>query len=123
MSNPRKTILIVDDSPLIIERLTELLQELQYIGQVVNAVDYKQAVALLKKENIDIALLDIQLPGANGIALLQFIKINYPAIKSIMLSNEATGYHRKICKKEGAFYFIDKSKEFESIPEILSSLI
>src|SRR5260221_14290063 len=104
--NIKKTILIVDDSPLIIERLTELLQELDYVAVTLNAGNYEQAIKMLAKENIDIVFLDIQLPGKNGIAVLKFIKENYPQIKAIMLSNQATSYYRSLCKKEGALYFI-----------------
>jgi CheY-like chemotaxis protein len=121
MSDSKKKILIVDDSPLIIDRLTELLQELFYVETIISAADYDEAIEMLGKENIDIAFLDIHLPGKNGIALLQFIKANYAGIKVIMLSNQASSYYRMLCKKKGASHFVDKSKEFESIPELLSS--
>jgi len=118
----KRSILIVDDSPLIIERLSELLKELDHIDIIVNAGNYEDAIEMLTTKNIDTVLLDIHLPGKNGIALLKYIKAIYPDIKVIMLSNQATGFYRSICKNAGASYFIDKSKEFESIPTIISSL-
>ncbi len=118
----KKSILIVDDSSVIIERLSELLHELDFIDSVVHASNYREAIEMLTEETIDTVLLDIHLPGKNGIALLKYIKSMYPQIKVIMLSNQATEFYRMLCKKAGASHFIDKSKEFESIPEILSSL-
>ena len=117
----KKSILVVDDSPLIIERLKELLQDLDNVHSIANAGDYNQSIKILTENKIDIAFLDIHLPGKNGIELLQFIKTNYPAINVIMLSNQSNTYYRTFCKKSGAANFFDKSKEFEMIPAILSS--
>jgi DNA-binding NarL/FixJ family response regulator len=77
---------------------------------------------MLTESRPDIVLLDIHLPVKSGIELLQYIRINHPATIVIMLTNESGDYYRKICKKLGAAYFIDKSREFELIPDILASI-
>jgi DNA-binding NarL/FixJ family response regulator len=121
MRNTRQTVLIVDDSPLIMDRLTEILEDMDCVGVISKASDYGQAIKILAEEKTDIALLDIHLPGKNGIELLQFIKAKYKHIKVIMLTNQSSIYYRDICAKEDASHFIDKSKEFENIPDIVSS--
>jgi len=122
MSALKKTILIVDDSPVIVSRVTELLKEINYVDTIINAGDHDQAVKLMETEKIDIVFLDIQLPGKNGIDILKFIKKNHPGIKTVMLSNQASTYYRNLCSKEGASFFIDKSKEFDLIPGVLAEL-
>src|SRR2546426_2085775 len=111
MEKTKKTILIVDDSQLIAERLVIMLKELTIVGSIAKASNYTEAVELLIVANPDVVFLDIHLPGRNGIELLKFIKNNYPLKKVIMLTNESGDYYRNLCAKAGAAYFIDKSKE------------
>jgi CheY-like chemotaxis protein len=117
-----KTILIVDDSPLITERLEAMLRGLDNIGSVECAGDYPSALQLFITTPPDIVLLDINLPGRSGLDLLRHIKANYPSKIVIMLTNQSGDFYRNICKKLGADYFIDKSKDFEDLPFIVSSL-
>jgi CheY-like chemotaxis protein len=117
-----KSILIVDDSEIVVQRLQIMLKGLERNGDTIwHAGDYPEALRLLAESRPDIVLLDIHLPVKSGIELLQYIKINYPATIVIMLTNESGDYYRKICKNLGAAYFIDKSKEFEWVPDIISS--
>ena len=118
-----KTILIVDDSLLITERLQAMLTGVENIGSVGCAGDYPSALQLLMTAPPDIVLLDINLPGRSGLELLRHIKSNYPFIMVVMLTNQSGDFYRNICKKLGADFFIDKSKEFEDVPVIVSSLI
>ena len=116
------TLLIVDDSELIIERLIDSLKDHNTIKKIITATGYKEAVDILGKKKTDIILLDIQLSGKNGIDLLKFIVKEYPDIKVVMCSNLSNDYYKKLCKKIGARYFVDKSKDFELIPDILFSI-
>jgi len=122
MKTQEQSILIVDDSALIIERLLAMLNGLVSVKDITTASNYREAVAALSESKVDIAILDIHLTGKNGIELLKFIVKNYPQIKVVMLSNADNDKYRELCKKEGALFFIDKSKEFELVPEILTSL-
>jgi len=122
MKNTRKTILIVDDSSLVVERLIELLEKEESVASIEVAKDYEHAIQILAEKKSDVVFLDIHLPGKNGIDLLKFISPTYPNVKVVMLSNESNPYYRKLCITNGASFFIDKSKEFELIPQILTSL-
>ncbi len=116
------TLLIVDDSLIIIERLVDILKGHQTIKNILTATGQKEAFDILAKKKTDIVLLDIQLSGENGIDLLKFIVKEYPEIKVVMCSNLSNDYYKKLCKKLGASHFIDKSKDFELIPGILTSV-
>ena len=123
MGNPfKKTLLIVDDSLLIIERLSDSLKDHEAIKKILTAGSYIEAVEVLSNQKADIVLLDIQLDGKSGIDLLKFIVKEYPDINVIMCTNLASDYYVKLCKKIGAPYFVDKSKDFELIPGILASI-
>lgn len=114
--------MIVDDSSLIIERLINILGEVKMVQKVLVATNYTGAINVLSENKTDIVLLDIQMPGKNGIELLKFIVKNYPDIKVVMLTNLVSDYYQKLCKKTGAVHFMDKSKEFDLIPGIVAAL-
>lgn len=118
----KQAILIVDDSPLIVDRLTELISELQNIGSIVKAATFAESIDLLKENRPDIAVLDINLPDKSGIEVLKYIKAEYPSIVVIMFTNQGNSYYQDICKNLGAEYFVDKSRGFDQIPDIIGSL-
>jgi DNA-binding NarL/FixJ family response regulator len=118
-----KSILIVDDSLIITERLQMMLMGLKNIGAIASAGGYPLAVQLLMDVRFDIVSLDINLPGKSGIELLRHIKAAYPQIVVIMLTNQSSDYYRTICKRLGADYFMDKSTEFDNVPSIIYSLL
>jgi DNA-binding NarL/FixJ family response regulator len=115
-------VLIVDDSPLIVERFIEILNEMDNIESVAYAHNYTEGARLIDDIQPDIALLDINLPGKSGIELLRRIHQERPEMKVIMITNQATEQYRNICSSLGADYFFDKSKEFEQIPNIISNI-
>jgi len=122
MSQVSKSLLIVDDSALIIERLIDMLRDSPVIKNIITAGNHQEAVRELEANKIDIVLLDIQLQGKNGIELLEFIVDRDPGIKIVMLTNLVSNYYKKLCVKKGASHFIDKSKDFELVPQIVNAL-
>ena len=121
-SHSPKSLLIVDDSQIIVERVTDSLKDHKTVKEIFTATNYREAIELIRKQTPGIILLDIQLPDKNGIDLLKFIVKEYPAIKVIMFSNLLDENYIKVCKKIGAKYFIDKSRDFELIPGMLNKM-
>ena len=118
----KKNILIVDSSLLIIERLVSILKVISVVKEMFKATDFTEAVNLLKERKINVVLLDIQLPGKDGLALLKHIVQAYPEVKVIVLTNLASVYYQRLCENLGDVFFIDKSKDFDRIPEIVSAM-
>lgn len=115
-------LLIVDNSPLIIERLLGILKEVKTVENFFAAYNYTGAVAVLLEKQIDVVLLDIQLPEKNGIDLLKHIVQHYPATRVVILSNLVSENYQRLCKKIGAVHYMDKSKDFDLIPEVVNAL-
>ena len=67
-----RNILVVEDSPVNMELIGCLLEYEGY--EVAKAMDGEQALKLIKKRDFDLILLDIQLPGMNGLELLRIIR-------------------------------------------------
>ena len=115
-------VLIIDDSQLVAIRLKEMVKEIVYVSDIFIAENYADSIALLEKVEPDMVLLDIHLQNENGIDLLKFIRNNYPSIKVIMVTNQATAYYRTLCEDLGSHGFIDKTEEFENIPAIIDAV-
>lgn len=122
MSIRGKTVLVVDDYALIVDRLVAILKELEEVEVILSATSYADAIPILEKQRPDIVLLDIHLPGRSGIDLLRLIKKEYPCVKVIMATNEQNPTYRALCRQIGAEHFIDKSNDFEMIPNLIASL-
>jgi DNA-binding NarL/FixJ family response regulator len=108
-------VLIVDDSQPIRERLAALLTEseqIRIVGQAGNVQDGWEAVQFLQPDTV---ILDIRLPGSNGITLLKKIKAHYPHVTVIMLTNFDDAQYRRQCRRLGADHFLNKTLEFEKI--------
>lgn len=122
MENKKRSVLIVDDVPQILDRLENLLKEAETVHSVAKATSFSEALLLLNENIFDIVLLDIHLTDKNGIELLGFIKKRFPPVSVLMLTNQTGRHYRKLCMELGATYFIDKSKEFERIPDLIDNL-
>ena len=116
-----ESLLIVDDSPIIIERVIESLKDHEVVKKILTASACKTAIESWISHVPGYVLLDIQLPGKSGIDLLKFIVKEYPNVKVIMFSNLLDDNYIKVCRKIGAKYFIDKSRDFDLIPEMLNN--
>lgn len=121
MINKPTCVFIVDDSPIIRERIIEKVEMIPSVSNVLEAKDYKSANLIIDEETPDIAILDIQLPDGSGIDLLIKIKQKRKETVVIMLTNYPYSIIRKRCDDLGADYFFDKSTEFEKLLEVLET--
>lgn len=79
-------ILICDDHNIVRDGLKSILQQLDGITLIGEAGDGNETLEQLNKQVYDILLLDISLPGKNGLEVLQLVKAKWPSIKVLMLS-------------------------------------
>ncbi len=116
-------ILLVDDSIAILSRIKEMLQDIPCISNITTATNAFDAYYIIKTNSkVNLVLLDINMPGKNGVELLREIKLSHPHIKVMMVTNQPVDYYKPVCKALGAEFYIDKSTEFEKIGDIIESL-
>ncbi len=113
-------VLIVDDNMNFVDRMIGLLKDSGINGEIVVAANYDEAGKVLMVDNPEIILLDINLPGKNGIEFLKLIRRNKKACEVIMITNHADEYYRQQCQDLGARHFLDKSNDFAMVPIIIS---
>ena len=113
-------MLIVEDSDLVVQKLTKLLEPLDNIKIEGRASDGYSAVNMIKEMKPDYVILDISLKYGHGLKVLEEISHFEYKPYIIVLSNLNYQYYRDKCRNLGAMHFFDKAMEFEKVYEILN---
>lgn len=116
-------VFIVDDSPVVVERLVDLLDEVPGAELAGQAGDVQQAVQGIRKSRPDAVILDLQLNGGTGLDVLRAIRRDAPQLRILMCTNYPDSEYRDECLAAGANFFLDKTVEFAKIPGILRELM
>jgi DNA-binding NtrC family response regulator len=110
-------IMLVDDEEDFVEMLSLRLKE---TGEnVLTAHSGSQCLDVLDKSEIDVLILDIKMPGMDGIETLKEIKTRYPLIEVIMLTGHGTIETAIEGMKLGAFDFLLKPTDFDDLVDKL----
>jgi DNA-binding NarL/FixJ family response regulator len=115
-------VFVVEDSAPVRERLVEMIREVEDADVVGEAGTCDAAVAGILATRPDVAIFDVHLPDGSGIRVLAAIKRQLANLRGIVLTNYDTPQHRTAAAEAGAEYFLDKSADFERIPEILERM-
>jgi DNA-binding NarL/FixJ family response regulator len=115
-------VFISDDSATIRKRLVTMALDLPDIAVVGQAENAPGSLVAIRQTRPDVVILDIRMPGGNGIEVLREVKRLDPAPKVIMLTNYAHTQYRDICEEAGADFFLDKSTEFDKLPQALEQV-
>jgi DNA-binding NarL/FixJ family response regulator len=115
-------VFISDDSATVRERLVTMALDLPEVDVVGQAEDVPGTLDAIRRIRPDVVILDIRMPGGNGIEVLCEVKKMNPAPRVIMLTNFAYAQYRKRCEQAGADFFLDKSTEFDKLPQALEQV-
>jgi len=108
-----KTILIIDDEASIRESLSGILADEGFLA--LSAEDGQQGLSLLEDERVDLVLLDIWMPGLDGLEVLKRIKETQAELPVIMISGHGTIETAVQATKMGAYDFIEKPPSYDKI--------
>jgi DNA-binding NarL/FixJ family response regulator len=120
--NDALRVLIVEDSPIVAERLKETLREMRSI-RVVDTIDREnKAVDAINRGGIDIVILDLRLNRGTGFGVLRALTNQRERPAVIIFTNYDPPEYRRQALALGADYFLDKARDFERLPQILESI-
>ena len=119
-SNGHLKVLIVDDSHLLRERLTELIGKVPGVEVVGAAPNVERGLRLLDELSPDVVTVDVKLPGRNGLSLVEEVagRESHP----VMIVLTAYPEFRSRALDLGAEFFVGKATELYRLPQILESL-
>ncbi|MFO7846143.1 MAG: sigma-54 dependent transcriptional regulator [Balneolaceae bacterium] len=112
-SASKQTILVTDDEKSIRNTLREILEFEKY--NVLEAEGGEKALEIVKKEPVDLIILDIKMKGMDGIEVLEHAKEIDPALPVIMISGHGTIKIAVEATKIGAFDFIEKPPDLNRL--------
>jgi len=116
-------IFIVDDHPMVVAGLKALLGKLNNINIIGAAKSAIDAIAFLKKNDIDIMLLDINLPDINGIDLCKKVKKEFPSVKILGISTFSERSYISRMIENGASGYLIKSASAEEIAQAIQTVL
>ena len=108
-------VLLVDDESLVRRILKQILTAYPDMELVGEAGTGYEAVSAVERLRPDIVVMDIRMPGLDGIAAAREIKVKFPDVKIIGLSEYAYGYNTDAMEKAGALGVYQKSSAFEEL--------
>jgi DNA-binding NtrC family response regulator len=110
-------LLIVDDEAAF---LASISRSLELRGLQVHRADRGDIALQIARENpIDIALVDLKMPGMNGQETLEALKKEHPWMEIVILTGHGTIDSAAACTRSGAYAYLQKPCEFEILLETL----
>ena len=108
-------VLLVDDESLVRRILKQILsayQDLELVGEAANG---EEAISAVERLQPDVVVMDIRMPGYDGIAAVRAIREKYPRAKIIGLSEYAQSYNIDAMERAGAVGVYLKSMALEEL--------
>lgn len=124
-TNEKLRVVTIDDSPVIIDRLIKMLDEVSCAQIVGVAASIEVGLQMVHQQRPHVVIMEIHVgrkTSATTIGLLNTLKKVYPEVKVIMFTNMTDFRYRETCLAFGADYFLDKSNDAERIPQVLKDL-
>jgi DNA-binding NtrC family response regulator len=118
MADRRKTLLIVDDDEGMRDTLTAVLRR-DY--RVLRAASGEAALQMMEKEDVDLMMLDVRLPGINGFEVLRIIKENYPYVEVIVISVMKELDAAIEAMRYGAYHYVSKDFDIEGVRTLVNN--
>lgn len=110
-------VLLVDDEREFVQTLSERLQ-LRNVGAAV-VYDGEQALSFVEEEEPEVMVLDLKMPGINGIEVLRRIKAEHPDIQVIVLTGHGSDKDEASCMELGAFAYLQKPVDIENLSQVM----
>ncbi|GGP19935.1 response regulator [Silvimonas iriomotensis] len=117
------TALLVEDSVLIREALVEALSASGHVVFTAFAATANDAIAALKQQRFDLAVIDLELLEGTGFDVLSYIKNNElnPPVR-VVLTNHAFSLYERRARMLGVEHFFDKSMHFSEAVQTIENV-
>ncbi len=110
-------VLLVDDEREFVQTLSERL-ELRDMGSAV-AYDGESALSMVDEDEPEVMIIDLKMPGIDGMEVLKKVKETRPEIEVIVLTGHGSEKDRQQCMELGAFAYMQKPVDIDEISEAL----
>jgi len=123
MEKRKARILVVDDHPPLREEMSRLINFEADLGVSHEAGTAEQALELIDSAEIDLAIVDISLPGMSGIELVRNIRAKRRSLPILVLSMHEESHYGERAMRAGAMGYVSKSEASERVVPALRELL
>ncbi|MCP4115420.1 MAG: response regulator [Desulfobacteraceae bacterium] len=110
-------VLLVDDEREFVQTLSERLLMREMSSAV--AYDGESALSIVDEDEPEVMILDLKMPGIDGIEVLKKVKATKPEIEVIILTGHGSEADKKVCMDLGAFAYLQKPVDIDLLSETL----
>ncbi len=110
-------VLLVDDEKEFVHTLSERLKTRDLESSV--AYDGEQALEILKEDVPDVMVLDLMMPGIDGIEVLRRIKRDHPEVEVIILTGHGSEREKALAQELGAFAYLQKPVNIDHLAKVM----
>jgi two-component system, NarL family, invasion response regulator UvrY len=114
-----KSVLIADDHAIIRDGLKMILAEVDDFSVIGEAANGHEVLAKVRERDWDILLLDISMPGRNGLELIRQIKGEKPGMPILMLTMHQEGQYALRALRAGASGYMTKESDSEQLLAVI----
>ena len=119
----RLQVLVVDDHQLVLEAVRAVLDDDGEVEIVGEALSGPEALAILEREQPDVVLLDLRMPGMTGLECLDEIRERFPAVRVVFLSGSEDDELALQALERGASAFVSKNVEPRDLSAVLRQVV
>jgi DNA-binding NtrC family response regulator len=117
----KKKILIVDDEESVRYSFRKLFRD--PASEIIEAANGLEALSVIKKENPDLVLMDIEMPGLGGLDAIQRIRVTNPDLPVIIITAFGTSERVIGAMKYGAFEYLEKPFDVARLKAVISEAL
>lgn len=118
----KKNVIIVDDHPFILSGLSSLIRQIEGLNVIGNASNGKEALTLVKENDIDIVFTDIEMPVMDGNELIDVLNEKHPDVKIIVITMHSHQWMVKKLLRKNITAIMSKSAGEEDLKKALDNL-
>jgi two-component system, OmpR family, response regulator len=116
-------VLLVEDSPVLKERMSALISSLEHVRLVGVADTEASAIEAATRECVDVIILDLHLKQGSGFGVMKALAESGLKPQFVILTNYDLPEYQKIAVTLGAAHFLDKARDFGEVPALLEGYL
>jgi DNA-binding NarL/FixJ family response regulator len=115
-------VLLVEDSKVLTERLTEAIRQIADVELVGTADSEDGALAAFKSGTVDVIILDLHLRQGTGFGVMRALATAQEKPRIIVLTNYDLPEYKNAAIALGATHFLDKARDYGRLPDVLHEI-
>ena len=121
-TRPDLRVLLVEDSPVIRALITQIIDDIPGVRVTESVESEREAIEAIGRLGVDVVILDLQLRKGTGFGVLRALRDMPKKPVVVVLTNFALKSYRESAFALGARDFLDKSRDYDRLPAILTEI-